>query len=485
MIEKYSDQYTINEALRKTTQVQTRSKQQGLLFWLDAFVLLCMCALLYYGASWQYSIVNSDAARYQCYATAFWHGLPAVQTLPAMQCPFLTQPTSDTTALTQEMLLDQMRAAKLPAPLLAFVARQSPAQPLHSLPGEYPLLTLIPFSLALLAPPVYQIAFAFEMILLASVLFLFLLHWKSRSAAYVYAFYIVVGAWSTAAGRYDVVPALLCFIALLSALRTRWNWAFALLALATLSKFYPLILLLPFFIAQQRTLQGVWYRWKRWQPFAVFVAVSLLVMSLSLLLSVTGTLSPLSYFGYRPVQIESLLSSLTWLVSLLGETKLSFAYTFGSLNVLSSNVALSSALSLLVMLLLAAALLFTYWLQWIKKIDLATASLLTLLIVMVTGKVFSPQYLLWIIPLLAYIGERRLVWVVCWGLIGSITSAVFPYVYNQLPILLVPTIPLFYPLTTLRNLLLLAFIGYLLFSSARKLPIQHVADEVADKVSSS
>ncbi len=57
--------------------------------------------LLFYGASWQFSGLLSDASRYQCYALTFWHGGAAMKQLPAVQCRFLppealTQPPGPT-----------------------------------------------------------------------------------------------------------------------------------------------------------------------------------------------------------------------------------------------------------------------------------------------------------------------------------------------------------------------------------------------------
>jgi hypothetical protein len=162
------------------------------------------------------------------------------------------------------------------------------------------------------------------------------------------------------------------------------------------------------------------------------------------------------------VQVESLSASILWVFSLLGKTSLTYVRTFGSTNVLS---ALSSNISFRMMLALIASLAYTWWLQWRGHLDLAMTCLLTLLAVIVTNKVFSPQYLIWVIPLAAYRGQGNRRWLLFWTAVGLLTSWAYPYLYSMASgLTLVPYIPLFYPVTASRNLLLLGFILTLLTS---------------------
>ncbi|MBV9228848.1 MAG: DUF2029 domain-containing protein [Chloroflexi bacterium] len=452
------------QEIDSTMSVSQTTKNYQLRYLLDAVIILIMCGLLYYGASWQIFALHTDAAKYQCYATAFWHGVPVLNSFPDPQCAFILHPTI--TFISNTAIADSLQRHGFPAFLVHFVAAQSPDQSFHALPHEYPLLTILPFSLGLMAPFAwYQVAFAIWMALLASVIYVVLVRFRSRRAAIAYALYLVAGGWATAVGRFDLLPSAMTLFALLCAVRKKWSWAFALLALATMLKFYPVILVLPFLLAQQMASRGKWYAWRRWVPLAMFVAVCAGVMGVSLLLSVEGTLAPLTYFGDRPVQVESFESSLLWLASLVRPQTLHYAFTFGSLNVISSR---STLVSLLGTVLLATGLLYTYWLQWRSKIDLATSSLLTLLIIMLTGKVFSPQYLIWVIPLLAYVGESDLRWLISWVAIGLLTTWIYPYIYLMSPLIRVAYVPLFYPVSTIRNFLLLGFILALLIYCSRR-----------------
>ncbi len=434
---------------------------------IDAVVLLVMCVLLCMAVNWQMFKTNTDAARYQCYAVSFWQGVPALNTLPVHQCSFITEPTPDLAVVSQDTLLHKMQQLGLPAGLIQFVSAQSPAQPFHALPNEYPALAMIPFSLGLVVPAHwYQIAFAIWMVLIAGVVYLLLLRTCSRWAAMAYAFYLVVGGWGTVAGRFDIIPSLLTLLAVICAERKKWGWAFAYLALATLLKIYPVLLLPPFFLALQMEMKGNWYIWRRWKPLGMFLLVGVVVMSVSFLFSAVGTLAPLNYFSYRPVQVESFAASVLWFLSLFHINSLSYVYNFGSLNM---NSPFSPSVSLLTTVLLGVGLLYTYWLQWRSKINLATATLLSLLIMIVTSKVFSPQYLIWVVPLVAYIGGKNPWYLLVWGLIGLLTAYIYPYLYYTVhQIEAVPGLPLFYPLVSLRNLLLFGFVLGLLIAATRR-----------------
>ncbi len=426
---------------------------------LDICIVLVMGVLLYCGASWQIFRIYTDAAKYQCYATAFWNGSHALTTLPPGQCAFIGRNAPMD-------LIHSMQSYGFPSFLINFVESQSRSQPLHALPNEYPLLAIIPFTLGLVAPlPWYQVAFALWMALVAGIIYFVLKCFRSTGAAIAFAVYLVVGSWATAEGRFDLIPAGLTLGALILAGRARWKWAFSLLAVATLLKFYPAVLILPLFLAQQMQTSGKWYSWRRWDALGMFIVVCAVVIGLSLVLSVEGTLAPLKYFGDRPIQVESSPSSLLWLGSFFGYP-LHYEFTYGSLNVVSR---LSHRVSLLSTFCLGVGLLYTFWLQWRGKLDVFTSSLLTLLIIIATGKVFSPQYLIWIAPLVAYVGQSNWKWLLSWGSVGLLTTAIYPYIYNTTPYILdVPHQPAFFPVVFVRNVIMLGFIIALLYRATRK-----------------
>jgi Glycosyltransferase family 87 len=431
------------------------------LYLLDIVIIVAMGILMFCGASWQVFKSNTDVAKYQCYAAVFLQGTHVAKSYPQHQCDFI----SESQTYTNAKIAADLHKYGAPSFLVNFVKQQNITSPLRALPHEYPLLTLIPFLIALISPQHwYQVAFAILMALLAGGMYFLLARFKSRTAAIIGATLLVIGGWSTAVGRFDLVPSLLTLLAVILAEHKRWTWAFVLLALALLMKFYPVMLLIPFLVGQQMELQEKWNALRRWQPFAAFIGICVLVMGVSLLLSVEGTISPLSYFETRPIQAESLGSSLLWLSTFVTHHTLSFDNTYHSLNVQPVHI-LTSLVTYGEQLLELVGLAFVAWVQWQRKITLATATLLTLLVVIVTGKVFSPQYLIWVIPLVAYVVGTNWRWIVSWIAICALTTSIYPYTYyapGHTSIIKVPLVPWFYPAVTLRNFLLLGFVLALL-----------------------
>src|SRR5215471_11157801 len=394
---------------------------------LDACIIVAMGMVLFWGISTQFSNRYNDATRYQCYAIAFWQGETGLHALgmdanATSQCAFLNFSSSTT-------LVQKMQERHFPAFLINIVASQPTSEPFHALPPEYPLLTLVPFSLPLAAPAQwYQVVFAICMAIIAGIIYLILKRYRSTGAAIAFAIYLVLGSWATAEGRFDLIPAGLTLGAVILAARARWKWAFALLALATLLKFYPAVLIPPFLIAQQMQSKDRWFVWSRWSALAVFIGTCVVVLAISLILNVADTLVPFSYFVNRTIQVESFPGTLLWLGSFLGY-RVQYLMLYQSLNFLSP---LANKVSLLSTLLLGAGLLYTWWLQWRGKIDLYMACLLTMLIVLITGKVFSPQYLIWVAPLIALVGESNWKWLVSWGAVSILTTCIFPFIYVDL-----------------------------------------------------
>jgi len=275
----------------------------------DILIVLLMGIILFWGAASQCYNHYNDGTRYQCYRVAFWQGTGGLAALPSKQCAFLQ---------TSSALAQKLQDQHFPHILVDLVASQSTAHAFHLLPPEYPLLTLVPFSSGLIVPQTgywYQIVFAVWMAVIAGLLYFILKYYRSTSASLAFALYLVLGNWATAEARFDLIPAALTLGAVVLAAKACWRWAFALLALATLLKFYPIVLIPPLLIAQQLQYTDKWTFWRRWQALGVFLALCVGVTAFSLLLNVVDTLNPLRYFFSRPIQIESFPAVLPFISS--------------------------------------------------------------------------------------------------------------------------------------------------------------------------
>lgn len=401
--------------------------------------IILVTIFMFCGASWQVFWSTTDAARYQCYALSFWFGSNAAKLLPESQCAFLHLTTAQ--------------------------------PPFHLLPVEYPPLTLAVFSLALVLPlAYYQVAFAVLMSLVSVLIYWLLLRYGPRGAALTFATYIFIGALATAQGRFDLLPAALTLLCVIAAERKHWTAAYIALAFGVLLKLYPLLLLPGLFIAEQQvagrlhipsksltlralpqqlhyTLRGIagWH----WKNCLIFLGILLGVSGAFSLLNFQGAVvNQLSYFTQRPIQIEATASTILWLARSFGQP-LQIVYSYGSLNSLSS---LSGIVGLLSMALLLTGYASVLWQQWRGKLDVTQTMIATLFVFIAAGKVFSPQYLIWLIPLLAYAGAFDTFWLLCWGSVSFLTTFIYSYLYAHLSNpQLVNTIPGFFETIAARN----------------------------------
>src|SRR5712692_4855228 len=171
------------------------SRNQRWTYLLDACIIVAMGSMLFWGISTQFSNRYNDATRYQCYAISFWQGKAGIDALglatnSKSQCAFLDNSSSST-------LAQKMQNRGFPSFLIHLVASQSTTQPFHALPPEYPLLTIVPFSIPLLAPAQwYQVGLAILMAIVAGIIYLVLKQYRSTSAAIAFAIYLVLGSWA-------------------------------------------------------------------------------------------------------------------------------------------------------------------------------------------------------------------------------------------------------------------------------------------------
>jgi hypothetical protein len=412
--------------------------------------IIIVTIAMFCGASWGVFLPVTDAARYQCYALLFWFGSHATSLLPASQCAFLSLP------------------AVLP--------------PFHLLPLEYPPLTLVPFSLALLAPlRYYQLAFALLMSLILMLVYSLLLRYGPRGAALAFACYIFSGAIATAQERFDLLPAACTLMCIIAAERKQWTWAYVALSFGVLLKLYPILLFPVLFIAEQQA-EGRWYLplrsltlkavlqhlWAmlggvslwRWKNSFLFLSIVVSVTGIFALLNFQGAfVDQFSYFVQRPMQVEATGSILLWLATQFGYP-LQIVFSYGSLDIISK---LDGVVALGSQILFIVGYVYIVWMQWWGELDTVQGSIAILLLFVATGKIFSPQYLIWLIPLLAYAGAFDKFWLLCWGAISLLTSYIFVYFYLRiLDPLLIPYAPGFVQTVGIRNVLfVLATLAYL------------------------
>ena len=197
---------------------------------------------------------------------------------------------------------------------------------------------------------------------------------------------------------YDLFPAALTACALAAFVRRREVLGFGLLGLAVTAKLYPLAVvpLAAIYVwsiaGRRRTLRGL----------GVFVAVALLVVLPFAILSPGGLWDSFHSQSARGLQIESLAASVLLAADQLGL----YAATIvrGATGAATRDLAgpLPDALATITSLLQALAVAAVWWLFWrgprsAERLVLASAAAVTGFLVF--NRFVSPQYVVWLIPL--------------------------------------------------------------------------------------
>jgi uncharacterized membrane protein len=293
--------------------------------------------------------------------------------------------------------------------------------------AEYPgLARLLALSARLTGGP-ETFGWAWIAAMLIVDLLVLLVLWRDRPAAGW--FWVLAGAtlgpvmWL----RYDLLVALLALIGL-SQRERRPGWAGVALGVAVLLKLWPLVLV------PALLLRGDWRRWLA--AASATLAAGLAVEAL--LRGPASLLTPVSWQRDRGVQIESLWATGP-LIARRGEdpsTVWEFAYRAFQLQ--GSGSAVPTVVALLVMSAAALAVLTTT--SRVDAVGLAQtratgAALLTVLVV-ATNTVFSPQYLMWVLPLVGLVVARsRAGSVVLAGtslVVAALTQVIWPWGYESL-----------------------------------------------------
>jgi hypothetical protein len=322
--------------------------------------------------------------------------------------------------------------------------------PFHLFPAEYPPLGLVLFSLPLLAGAGYSLAFISIAILLLCALYGILRRWGKKQSASVLLLYSI-GAWPVIDVRYDLFTSFATVIAILCMQHKQWTWAYLSLAIAVLLKLYPIILFPIFFLAEQEQPLRL-PRIKVIHSFLCLGCVALVTAVFASLNWQGAVVGPIHYWLARPIQIESTGSALLWLGNLIGAHPQE-VYGFGSINVAGRLQNEISQLLLLCTLGGYAWILSSYWK---KKITAIQGCVAFLLVTIAFSKVLSPQYLIWVFPLLAYEHADNKPITCIWCVILALTWLIFPYLFVHAGVQLLQSKP-FMLCVSIRDGLLVAF----------------------------
>jgi hypothetical protein len=233
--------------------------------------------------------------------------------------------------------------------------------------------------------------------------------------------------YPVAVTRYDAVVALTLGLAVyFAALGGRYlPLAYASLGFGTAAKFVPALAVLPLALTRRGAVRSC----------AVFLAVVALFFVPFAVLGGQGLLQTFTYQAERGLQVESLAASV--LIFLRSITSIVFEH--GAFEVRGEGVDLASSFSPLLTLLLLAVTGFAMWWEFrrcgglgVEAFPRHAAALI--LAFMLGSRVLSPQYMIWLLPLVPLSAGGFVGVIICALFLAACftTTLVFPIHYGDL-----------------------------------------------------
>ncbi|MBA2474482.1 MAG: DUF2029 domain-containing protein [Actinobacteria bacterium] len=222
-------------------------------------------------------------------------------------------------------------------------------------------------------------------------------------AALAFAALAPLALGSVMLSRFDLWPAALTAAALAAIVAGRDRLGSATLALAVAAKLYPGVLV-------PLAAVWVWRRRGRREAFVcggIFLAVLAACYLPFLALGPFGVAESLGRQLSRPLQLESLGAAVLLALHHLGALQISMESSHGSQNV----AGLPGVVVGIVQTAVQAGVLVAVWVAFargrMEPERLVTYAAATVLAFVALGKVLSPQFLIWLVPLVPLVRGRR------------------------------------------------------------------------------
>ena len=208
--------------------------------------------------------------------------------------------------------------------------------------------------------------------------------------------------------RFDLALAALVTWTLWAAAAGRFRLAWGLLAAATLLKLVPLALV-PALLIWQRHRASARAAWGGLAACLVIVAVVVAPFAVA---SPSGTWDLVQYHLDRPLQIESTGGAYLLGLHALADIPITIENSFGSQGLDGTGPAVIAGISTAVLIGLLCAIAWSLWIGLRRARPPGDARLFvaacaaTIVALLVAGKVLSPQFLIWLLPVAFLVAGR-------------------------------------------------------------------------------
>ncbi len=288
----------------------------------------------------------------------------------------------------------------------------------HGLPREYPALAGFVFVAALVPPVPYALAVA---LLMAAALVALVVagrrlapdvDWTRRLL-----WYLGLATVSLLFARYDLLPALAAFLAVMWARDGRWGRAWVAAGAGAALQLFPALLLPGFFLLE-------WRRTGRapWRKPVLACVVTAATAALQTLIAPGSFLDPIRYELRRGFELASVPGSIT---AVIDPAHLRWAFAYGNREILGTG---HSEIQVAITIVELCALAAVWLAAWRGRFGVEATSLAVLSVAVLCDSALAPQYLIWLAPLWALWPLRR-----SWVVAAVLTALTFPIAYSLEP----------------------------------------------------
>jgi Predicted integral membrane protein len=296
-----------------------------------------------------------------------------------------------------------------------------PYEPYNDMNWEYPPLAYLFLTIPRLFasdPQGYQVAFI-VMVTVFTIIGLYIVRQLSlkfeKNAKVMMSLYTltVLMLIQFFFDRFDVIVAVFALAAVYLYLEKKYTWAFLLLVVGLFIKLYPGIMfpvfLIPFLA--DRDIRGVL------KHAGTFIIACVALIIPFVIWSPDTFLTFISYHSDRGIQIESTAASIILFLEMLGLTSVQTVNEYWSFGLSGGAADLVAPLMMPLMIIMILGFCLAYYIHCRstdeneRYASVAWASFLVIMVFVIFNKVFSAQYMVWImmllIPLMMFIDDKE------------------------------------------------------------------------------
>jgi hypothetical protein len=269
---------------------------------------------------------------------------------------------------------------------------------------EYPLLAEVVFLVPRLfatSPSSYRVAFGLEMLLFDALVILLIAHRVEQQAGmercverlgwYTAYFAILCPLLS---GRYDLAPTAICFASACWWFAGRNQLAGVLAGVGTLLKFFPAVVVVPA-LAWEVSRLG----YSRGRGILCYLLTLVVGAVIWFTLGGANVMKTFQYHAARGLEIESLYAGAILLAGKIMGSKVDCTFNFGAFHLSSDWASRVSPFVLPIQVITLLLIAHRFWRTGMRDgVRFAGAAVLAFVI---TGKILSPQFMIWLMPFIA------------------------------------------------------------------------------------